>query len=214
MYNYCPRDRILVAGDTLVDPVMMYPCRELEINLYRDVLDSATTIRMPRNQGMVLDAANVCRFNDQWIMLESASGNKEAHRWLCEQFPNIDIELVNFYAGVHIDSTISPVNEELVLVNAHRVSKDNLPKTLKDREIIWVDDVVPQSFVDYPYASKWIAINIVSIDPQTIIVDAAQTNLIKTLEKKGITVVPHTLRHSRTLGGGYHCVTLDLHREE
>ena len=27
MYNYCPRDRLLVAGDTLVDCNMMYPCR-------------------------------------------------------------------------------------------------------------------------------------------------------------------------------------------
>jgi hypothetical protein len=29
----------------------------------------------------------------------------------------------------------------------------------------------------------------------------------------GMTVIPLELRHSRTLGGGFHCVTLDLHRE-
>ena len=27
MYNYCPRDRLLVYGDTIVDPAMMYPCK-------------------------------------------------------------------------------------------------------------------------------------------------------------------------------------------
>jgi glycine amidinotransferase len=43
-------------------------------------------------------------------------------------------------------------------------------------------------------------------------VDAAQTKLIQTLESHGLTVIPHTLRHSRTLGGGFHCVTLDLVR--
>ena len=26
MYNYCPRDRLIVAGDVLVDCNMMYPC--------------------------------------------------------------------------------------------------------------------------------------------------------------------------------------------
>ena len=31
MYNYCPRDRILIAGDTVVDVAMMYPCRDQEI---------------------------------------------------------------------------------------------------------------------------------------------------------------------------------------
>ena len=31
MYNYCPRDRLLVAGDTIVDVNMMYPCRNQEI---------------------------------------------------------------------------------------------------------------------------------------------------------------------------------------
>jgi len=213
MYNYCPRDRLLIAGEVVVDPAMMYPCRDLEIQALNRIPESAPTITMPRDAGMVLDAANISRFDDQWIMLESASGNKEAYEWLCDNFSQIDIELVNFYAGVHIDSTISPVNEDLILVNGNRVTEDNLPKTLQDREIIWVDDVVPQDFVDYPYASKWIAINTLSINPTTIIVDAAQKELIKILEKKGITVIPHRLRHSRTLGGGFHCVTLDLHRE-
>jgi len=27
-------------------------------------------------------------------------------------------------------------------------------------------------------------------------------------------VIPHELRHSRTLGGGFHCVTLDTWRQE
>jgi len=43
--------------------------------------------------------------------------------------------------------------------------------------------------------------------------DTAQIELSKTLEKKGFTVIPHTLRHARTLGGGHHCVTLDTWRE-
>jgi glycine amidinotransferase len=46
-----------------------------------------------------------------------------------------------------------------------------------------------------------------------VIVDAAQTDLIGTLERHKFTVIPMTLRHSRTLGGGFHCVTLDLIRD-
>lgn len=215
MYNYCPRDRWLIAGNTVVDPVMMYPARDMEREAYEDILPNCMPcrLRMPRGRGMVLDAANITRLGDTWIMLESASGNRDAYEWLQVQFPEINIELVNFYAGVHIDSTISPVREGLVMVNGHRVKPEQLPNSLKGWDIIWVNDVIPQAFYNYPYASKWIAINTLSIDPNTIIVDAAQTELHKQLEKRGVTVIPHTLRHSRTLGGGFHCVTLDLWRD-
>jgi N-dimethylarginine dimethylaminohydrolase len=168
---------------------------------------------MPRNEGMVLDAANVCRLDNVWLFLESASGNRAAAAWLQEQFPDINIEICNFYAGVHIDSTIIPLQEGLVALNASRVTPENCPRFLQNWDKIWVDDVVAQDFYQYPYASRWIAMNMLSIDPDTVIVDRAQTQLITTLEQRGITVIPHTLRHSRTLGGGFHCVTLDLWRQ-
>jgi N-dimethylarginine dimethylaminohydrolase len=55
--------------------------------------------------------------------------------------------------------------------------------------------------------------NMLSIDENTVVIDAAQTQLIKDLDRCGITSIPLTLRHSRTLGGSFHCVTLDLVRE-
>jgi glycine amidinotransferase/scyllo-inosamine-4-phosphate amidinotransferase 1 len=76
-----------------------------------------------------------------------------------------------------------------------------------------INDVVAQGFYEYPYASKWIALNMLSIDPQTVIVDGAQESMINVLEALNFVVIPLTLRHSRTLGGGFHCVTLDLVRD-
>jgi len=213
MYNYCPRDRLLVAGNTIVNPAMMYPCRDMESQALDFVIKGNSVKYMPREEGLVLDAANVCRLGDTWLYLESHSGNLAAYHWLCEQFPGITIEKCNFYAGVHIDSTICPLREGVVMVNAHRVKPNQLPTAIKDWDIIWVEDVVPQDFYQYPYASKWIAMNTLSIDPETVIVDAAQTVLSNILDERGFTVVPHTLRHSRRLGGGFHCVTLDTWRE-
>jgi glycine amidinotransferase len=51
------------------------------------------------------------------------------------------------------------------------------------------------------------------VDPHTVIVDRHQADLIQILEQHKFTVIPLELRHSRTLGGGFHCVTLDLVRE-
>jgi N-dimethylarginine dimethylaminohydrolase len=214
MYNYCPRDRFIIAGKNVIDPAMMYPCREIESSALSFVLDATEHyIKMPRNQGMVLDAANVCRMNDTWLFLESPSGNRLAYEWLCQQLPDIKIELCNFYAGVHIDSTIAPLREGLVMLNASRVNQVNCPKAFDGWEKIWVQDVVAQDFYEYPYSSKWVGMNVLSVDERTVIIDAAQTQLIKDLERVGITAIPLTLRHARTLGGSFHCVTLDLVRE-
>jgi len=215
MYNYCPRDRLLVWGNTIVDVNMMYPCRDQEIkNYYRLLAEASNILTMPRNSGMILDAANVCRLGDTWLFLESASGNRAAYDWLCAKFPQVNIELCNFYSGVHIDSTIVPLREGLVMLNAGRVNKDNCPRAFDYWEKIWVteDQIVAQDFYQYPYASKWIAMNMLALDPETVILDSAQTELMAILKRHGIDSIPLTLSHSRTLGGGFHCVTLDTKR--
>lgn len=216
LYNYCPRDRFIVHGSTIIDPAMMYPCRDMEYQCYIDYLEEAERIiHMPRNAGMVLDAANILRVTkDKWLFLESASGNRAAYDWLCKQLPDVDIELCNFYAGVHIDSTIVALNEDCFVVNGSRIAGiEQLPRHLKGKEVLFVNEVVPQGFYQYPYASKWIALNMLSVNPTTVIADARQTDMIAVLEDHfGMTVIPLELRHSRTLGGGFHCVTLDLVR--
>ena len=213
MYGYCPRDRLLIYGSTIVDPAMMYPCRDMEIEALDDIVYRADTVhRMPRDNNYILDAANVLRLNDTMLYLESASGNRNAARWLMAKFPDVNIEICNFYSGVHIDSTIIPLREGLVLVNASRVNMVNLPPVFDSWEVIWIDEVVEQGFYQYPYASKWIALNMLVLDPHTVIADKNQLKLIKTLESYNFMVIPLELRHSRTLGGGFHCVTLDIVR--
>lgn len=214
MYNYCPRDRLLIAGDCVIDPAMMYPCRDQEIETLDFVLDRSQTVKnMPRNSGMVLDAANVCRLGKTWLYLLSDSGNQLALDWLQDKLPNINIEACNFYSGVHIDSTIVPLRDGFVVLNASRVTPANCPRAFDGWTKLWVNDVEAQSFYEYPYASKWIGLNMLSVDPKTVIVDRAQYTLIEDLERAGFTTIPLQLRHSRTLGGGFHCVTLDLERE-
>jgi glycine amidinotransferase/scyllo-inosamine-4-phosphate amidinotransferase 1 len=184
----------------------------MELQCYHEYIKDAKIISMPRNQGMVLDAANVCRLNNKMLFLESASGNRAAYNWLCDQLPDVEIELCNFYAGVHIDSTIVPLREGLVMLNGSRVSFEAVPAVFDGWHKIWISDVVPQDFYQYPYASKWIAMNMLVVDPHTVICDADQPNLIKILKSYRFEVIPLRLRHSRTLGGGFHCVTLDLVR--
>ena len=100
-----------------------------------------------------------------------------------------------------------------MVLNASRVNQVNCPKAFNGWEKLWVSDVTEQSFYEYPYASKWIGLNMLSVDPNTVIVDKQQYQLMDDLDRSGFTVIPMQMRHARTLGGGFHCVTLDLVRE-
>ena len=51
-----------------------------------------------------------------------------------------------------------------------------------------------------------------AINPNLVVVDRNQPSMIKLLEKEGLDVIPLKLRHSKLLGGGPHCVTLDVRR--
>lgn len=99
------------------------------------------------------------------------------------------------------------------MLNGNRIKENNVPEVFKDWDKIWFDTPVSTGYWQYPYASAYIGMNLLMIDPHTAIVDKNQKFLIADLENKGIEVWALELRHARTLGGGFHCVTLDLERE-
>ena len=214
MYNYCPRDRLLVVGNTVVDCTMQYPCRDQE-SLYMDfVLKNAKrVIKVPRTNWLSFDAANVCRLGKTLLYLVSASGSLAGAHWLQEQFPDYTVEITDTYSGIHIDSTFCPVNEGLVVVNKDRVSKDSLPQCFKDWEIIWIgnEDLPQKSFFGETFASNYILLNFFMIRPDLAVIDDCP-KLEQALRANGVLSYTVPFAHSRTLGGGHHCTTLDLHR--
>lgn len=238
MYNYCPRDVLLIVDDLVIETPMCYRARQAEAAAYfkikvRAIKDNARWISAPRprlltqdtyvmdgnvvlsDREPMFDAANILRHNNDILYLVSNSGNRLGAQWLQNILgKDYRVHIIdNLYSYAHIDSTISVLRDGLVMLNGSRVNDSNCPELFKTWDKIYVDDVVPQNFYEYPYASKWIALNVFSVDPKTVIVDKNQIELIRKLEQRGMTVIPLELRHSRTLGGGFHCVTLDLFRE-
>ena len=123
------------------------------------------------------------------------------------------------------------------MINDKRVNSSNCPKIFNKWDKIYFGDVAPTSEPELKFqkevrdpigkeltelgfktnlhdmSSPWVGMNFLSLDPSTVIVDKRQTNLIKTLEKEKITVIPIQMRHIYTQGGGIHCATLDTVRE-
>ena len=173
----------------------------------------------PRNDEPAFDAANVLRFGEDLIYLVSATGNEMGGHWL--QSILGDKYRVHFlkdvYYGSHIDSTLVALRPGLVLANPARLNDDTLPKILKQWKVIYSPPMENTDRYDPEYlamciGSDWIDMNCFSIGPNLVVVDRNQPTLIKLLEGEGLDVIPLKLRHSKLLGGGPHCVTLDVRR--
>lgn len=162
----------------------------------------------------IFDAANILRLGRDIFYLVSATGNPCGARWLQavlgEEYWVHTCD--NIYSGSHVDSTIAPIRPGLVVVNAERVRKNNLPDLFKGWDIIYIEKIVDTGYTNTALSSKWIGMNLLMVNPNLAIVDKAQFPLIRELEKRGVDVVGLQLRHARTLGGGFHCVTLDVRR--
>jgi N-dimethylarginine dimethylaminohydrolase len=241
-YNYCPRDIMLVIGDHIIETPNVIRSRAQESFSYRTMmvdylksgakwysaprpmlLDSLFEVDparpTPRNDEPAFDAANVLRLGQDLVYLVSGTGNELGGQWLQTMLG--DTFRVHFlkdvYYGSHIDSTFVALRPGLVLCNPARINEDTLPEILKQWDVIYSPPMEGTDGHDADYlsksiGSKWIDMNLFSINPDLVVVDRDQTALIRLLEKKGLDVIPLKLRHSKMLGGGYHCITLDIRR--
>lgn len=236
-FNYCPRDLFVVVGNTIIESPMTIRARLFETISFKPMLldylrSGAKWIAAPKPRLLdstyrissteiaitedepIFDAANILRIGRDILYIVSDSGNKIGAQWLQNTLGSeYKVHAFdNVYKGSHADTTITLVKPGLVVVSGERVSPKNLPYLFKNWDVIYLNEVNDIGYTIIPYASKWIAINFMMLNPDTAIVDGTQTALIKELEKRRITVIPLTIRHARTMGGGLHCVTLDVRR--
>ena len=222
-WSYSARDILLSVGKNIIECPTQYSSRKDEAKFYQHVKESAIkdgckwieSSAPKTDSDPMFDAANICKFNDKLLYLVSSTGNQAGAEWLQQQV-GTEFEVITWegvYSSAHIDSTIASLNKNTIMLNASRVNYNNLPLFLRQHRKIWINDIVARNFHQFPFASKWIGLNILSINPETVIVDKIQTKLIEQLRNEKFQVIELELRQSRTLGGGFHCVTCDLERE-
>ena len=242
-YNYCPRDIMLVIGDNIIETPNVMRSRAQESFSYRKMmvdylksgakwysapkpmlLDSLFDVDMdkptPRNDEPAFDAANILRMGQDLLYLVSGTGNELGGQWL-QTILGDDFRvhfLKDVYYGSHIDSTFVALRPGLVLCSPARINENTLPEIFKQWEVIYSPPMENTGNFDADYlsksiGSKWIDMNLFSINPDLVVVDRDQTASIKLLEKQGLDVIPLKLRHSKMLGGGFHCITLDTRRK-
>lgn len=233
-YLYCPRDFITKIHNKTIASPMSVNGRKDEIKSLNIQIDYNMSTQMfndrdynndcIQNEGVLStnnfkpmwDAANILRAGRDVWYLHSNTGNLLGAEQL-QKILGFDFKvhvLSDVYALSHIDSTIAFLKPGVMLVNPARVQKEKLPENLQKWEIIeapMYDEM--EYYGDHPMMSKWCNLNLVSLDENTVVVNASQPTTIKFLEKLGYEVIPVMMRHQRTLGGGPHCCTSELERE-
>lgn len=236
-YNYCPRDTVLVHDDLILATPMAINSRRDEWRASKGYFDINYLTVAPKpehadtyNSGCVgnpdilalrehepiFDAANILRCNDDLFYLVSNTGNKLGADYLQNLVgPNKRVHTIeNVYSYIHLDSTIALLREGLMLLNPDRIkSVDQLPEVLRNWDVIWAPEPVDIGYYPgYCNASKWVSVNLLSVNPRLVVLEEHQHNLRRELEKHNIDCAMLPMRHARTLGGCFHCVTLDLER--
>ena len=237
-YTFCPRDTMTVIGDTIIETPMTLRSRQFETDVYRELFidymdEGAKWVCAPKPRladnsyqrdnldeltltevEPIFDAANILRHNDNILYLNSNTGNYKGYVWLKNLLGDkYKVHfLQNMYSYSHIDSTIAILRDGLVLVNPARISEKNMPELFKGWDVIYSPPMVDIGYTGVLRASEWVGINLISLDENTVIVDNRQKELIKELKKYNIEALDLKIRHSRTLGGSFHCCTADMIR--
>lgn len=241
-YLYCPRDNIVIFDDLVLESPMALRARRYESLAFHSTIqqlegdfrwirlearrqdslyDAACVGDADRlaltEQEAVFDAANILRANDDVFYLVSNSGNRRGAELLQELLGSRRRvwPIEGIYSYMHIDSTIALLREGVMLLNPSRIKDvSQLPPPLRNWDVIWAPD--PGAVPHYPgwcNSSAWVAMNVLSIDPRTVLVEQSQTELARRLEAQGFDCVLLPMRQARTLGGSFHCVTADLRRQ-
>lgn len=235
-YNYCPRDSVFIHGELTLSTPMPIRARHNEWKSFDKHLNNVVSVDCSYDERLynleclgnkdilsltehspAFDAANIIRANGDVLYLVSNSGNKKGAQLLQDLLgSSVKVHtLEGVYSYMHIDSTIAFLRDGLMLLNPERIkSKDILPKPFCDWDAVWCPEPVDIGYYScYNNASKWINMNLFSINQNLVVLEEHQHNLRKELERHNIECAMLPMRHQRTLGGGFHCVTLDLERK-
>jgi glycine amidinotransferase len=166
----------------------------------------------------IFDAADVMRLGKDLFVCNSFTTNRKGYDWIRRHFNRrgLRVHFVDFPADtapMHLDVNLVPLRAGLVMTNPARPPRPWVEKMLRDNG--WEIIVGTSSGLEPPpmsQCSQWLALNVLSIDERTVLVEAEEHGVMELLSKHGIEPVPVPLRSIAEFGGAFHCCTADVRR--
>ena len=173
------------------------------------------------NSRPAFDAADFMRFGKTIVGQMSHVTNRKGVKLLQALVPDgytVEIIDTTYKSAMHIDATILPLRKGLIVYHPSRISEEELRRheTFRDWELHACpfspqanEEGDPPMFM----CSPWLMLNALSLDENRIMVEASQTRFASWLEQKfGMEPIMLPFKHVNSIGGSFHCATVDLVR--
>jgi glycine amidinotransferase len=162
------------------------------------------------------DAADIVRCGRDLFIQRSHVTNRIAITWLRRHLGDMyRVHEIKFQDlnPMHIDASLVPLKPGLALINPARppVATELFHKAGWD--LIEVALPTTPDYWKLPIASKWISMNLLSLDTERVIVERQEEPTQRLLQDLGFKVIPVDFRNFYTFGGSFHCATCDVRRD-
>lgn len=169
----------------------------------------------------LFDAADIMKFGKDIFVQLSMTTNKAGIEWLARELrpQGIRVHTLRFpsdLAPSHIDCTFVPLRPGLVLTNPDRPLDPEDAECFQKAGWRFVDAPEPNNAIcpAFSQSSKWLSMNVLSISPTCVVVEEQEKDLHALLETEGFDVIKVPFRAVYEFGGGLHCSTWDISRED
>jgi len=175
------------------------------------------------------DAADITRCGKDIFVQHSMTTNLSAVKWLQNELDgHVRVHPVHFpydREPSHIDCTFVPLRPPktdgtpgLIFTNPER------PIDSKEKEIFsknnweFITAPMPSNINNqmpfFCQSSKWLSMNLLSLDENTVVVEENEKDVHSLLESHGFEVIKIPYRNVFEFGGSIHCSTWDIERED
>lgn len=171
------------------------------------------------NSRPAFDAADFMRFGKVILGQYSHVTNQMGVDYLQQHLPagyRIEMMDVDDPSAMHIDATILPLRKGLLVYNPKKVTEAALRAhaVLAGWQLV-AYPFIPKDPEESPLymTSPWLALNALVLDGKRIVVEASDDVTADWYEQLGMTCIRCPFRHVNSIGGSFHCATVDLVRE-
>ena len=163
----------------------------------------------------LFDAADVIKCGRDIFAAQSSCCNRFGIDWLERHLGDgyrvHEVEVYDTHP-MHIDATFYPLAPGKLLINPERVAR--VPEIFAQAGwdiLVCPEPMMPLSHPMYN-SSRWICMNVLMLDEERVIVSKGEDRLIQGLEDWGLKPIPCSFWNFSTIGGGFHCATVDIRR--
>ncbi|CAF1609509.1 unnamed protein product [Adineta ricciae] len=174
---------------------------------------------------IAFDAADMIRMGKDVFYKKSASSNYQGLEWLRRTFgEDLRFHAMHFPTApdIHLDSSLIPLrpptdgSEGLLLINQNRPPLTNELQIFLDNNWrpLWCPLPVTNERTPMALCSPNVNMNILSLNERSCIIEECEVPLYQFLDDLGFDIITCPLRVLNEFGGGVHCVTWDIRRND